>query len=428
MGVSLAVSLLLFPVLVELLPRGGARRDISWLVSLADGCRELVLHHRWPVLALSVALLAGGVTGALQLTVENSFINYFKSSTQVHQELAYIDQQFGGTTPLDLVYTLQERAENPDVVLAAGAVTQMQRIQQQLDEYEATGRILSPVNLTNLARQVNNDEPLTEYELTLLYWLMDEELRSDLIGSFYDESTEQVRFNVWIQDLTRGLDREQFLVNLREDLSTMGVEEEEYQLSNLFVLYQDIMQRLFDSQLQTLLIVYAAMAVVFLLIFLSPVLALVALVPNMLSTAMIFGIMGWARIPLDVMTITIAAIVMGIAVDDTIHYIHRYREERSEHSAAEAIRRTHGSVGMAVIYTTLIIAAGFSLLGFSDFVPSAIFGLLTAMAMLVALFADLCLLPVLLFIVDSRDKPLEQWTGSRLQCAGFQPQGCCQNE
>lgn len=396
MGVSLAVSLLLFPVLVELLPRGGARRDIPWLLGLAAGSRQLVLHHRWPVLLLSAALLVAGLAGATRLTVENSFINYFKPSTQVYRELAYIDQEFGGTTPLDLVYTLQERSENPDVELAAGAVTRMQQIQQQLNDYQATGRILSPVNLTDLARQVNNDEPLTEYELTVLYWMMEEELRNDLIGSFYDEDTEQVRFNIWIQDLTEGLDREQFLMDLRDDLAALDLDEESYTLSNLFVLYQDIMQRLFDSQLETLLIVYAAMAVVFLLIFGSPVLAVVALVPNMLSTAMIFGIMGWAGIPLDVMTITIAAIVMGIAVDDTIHYIHRYREERSAHSAADAVRRTHGSVGMAIIYTTLIIAAGFSLLGFSDFVPSAVFGLLTASAMLVALFADLCLLPVLL--------------------------------
>ena len=132
------------------------------------------------------------------------------------------------------------------------------------------------------------------------------------------------------------------------------------------------------------------------LIFRSVKIALVAIVPNIISTAAIFGVMGWAGLPLDLMTITIAAIVMGIAVDDTIHYIHRYLEERKSNDVEVAIDNTHRSVGMAVLYTSVLIAAGFSMLAFSDFVPSVIFGLLTALAMIMALLADLCLLPVLL--------------------------------
>lgn len=396
MAFSIAVSLLLFPVLVVLLPRGGTRRDMPILRQLSAGFRHLVLRRPAWVVSLSLALLAAGVSGAFLLDVENSFINYFKPSTQVHQELAYIDREFGGTTPLDIVYSLEENPEDSEIVFRAETVTRLQRMQQWLSEYEATGRILSPVNLTDLARQVNDGQPLTEYELTGLYWMMDDALREDLLGAFFHEETGQVRFNVWIQDLTEGLDRAQLLSDIRADLAEQGVEEDEYTMSNLFVLYQDIMQRLFDSQLRTLLLVYAALAVMFLLIFRSVATALVALAPNMLSTAVIFGVMGWAGIPLDLMTITIAAVVMGIAVDDTIHYTHRYREELPARGAEQAIARSHASVGMAVIYTTLIIAAGFSLLAFSDFVPSMIFGLLTALAMLVALLADLSLLPLLL--------------------------------
>ena len=225
---------------------------------------------------------------------------------------------------------------------------------------------------------------------------MEEEFREDLVGSFFNEELQEVRFNVWIQDLTPGLNRAEFLEQVRTDLADIGVSEDSYQLTNLFMLYQQIMQKLFDSQIKTLGLVYIAITLMFMLIFRSVKIALVAIVPNIISTAAIFGVMGWAGLPLDLMTITIAAIVMGIAVDDTIHYIHRYLEERESNDAEAAIDNTHRSVGMAVLYTSVLIAAGFSMLAFSDFVPSVIFGLLTALAMIMALLADLCLLPVLL--------------------------------
>ncbi len=397
MGLSIVVSLILFPVLVELLPREKVRKDLSPLVALVRGFRALVLKYQATVIVLCLVILGVGVSGATRLSVENSFINYFKPSTQIYQELAYIDQSFGGTTPLDMIYTLPEQPGDPDIVMSADSVLSMQRIQNRLARYDATGRILSPVNMTDLARDVNNDRPLTEYELTALYWMMDESFRDDLIGSFFDEDNNEVRFNIWVEDLTEGLNRAELLQSIKTDMSELGIAENDYQLTNLFMLYQDIMQQLADSQVTTLAIVYIALTLTFMLIFKSLTVALVAIAPNLLSTAAIFGVMGWVGLPLDLMTITIAAIVMGIAVDDTIHYVHRYLAElKSGNDADEAVTRSHATVGMAMLYTSLLIGAGFSMLAFSDFVPSVVFGLLTALAMLLALLADLCLLPLLL--------------------------------
>lgn len=393
---SIIVSLVLFPVLVEILPRAKNRKDLALLTWLVEGFRRLVAGHGVIIVVVSLAVLAAGVTGAMRLSVENSFINYFKQSTQVYQELAYIDQEFGGTTQLDIIYTLPHQSEDPDIVMSAQSVLMMQRIQNRMDRYAATGRILSPVNMTDLAREVNNDRPLTEYELTALYWMMDESFRDDLVGSFFDEDSNEVRFNIWVEDLTEGFNRSEFLDSVRNDMSELGIEESEYQLTNLFMLYQDIMDQLADSQVTTLAIVYVALTLTFMVIFQSVKVALVAITPNILSTAAIFGVMGWAGLPLDLMTITIAAIVMGIAVDDTIHYVHRYLAELKKGTAQQAIATTHHTVGMAALYTSLLIGAGFSMLAFSDFVPSVIFGLLTALAMMLALLAALCLLPLLL--------------------------------
>lgn len=194
----------------------------------------------------------------------------------------------------------------------------------------------------------------------------------------------------------RGLDRAQLLADIRAAMDRLQVPPEHYTLTNLFVLYQDLLQRLFRSQILTLGIVYAVLALAFVAIFRSVRIALIALAPNVLATLAVLGFMGWFRIPLDFMTITIASIAMGIAVDDTIHYIHRYLEELRDGASERAVQRSHGTVGHAVLYTSLIIVLGFSLLAFSDFVPSVLFGLLTALAMTLALVFALTVLPALL--------------------------------
>lgn len=395
MGFSIVFSLVLFPVLLALLPLHTQHKDLKLAGLIATVCANLSLNRRSMMLVLSIAFVGICIAGIFRLNVENSFINYFRQSTQVYQELAYIDQDFGGTTPLDLVYTSDSKSDNPDIVITAQTVQTLQLIQHKLGQHEAVGRMLSAVNLTDLARQLNG-APLTEYELTAAYWLMDTSFRDDLLGSFYDPETGQSRISIWIKDLTPGLNRAQLLADIRTDMQDAGIEETSYTLTNMLVLYQDILKRLFKSQILTLGLVYIALMLVFLVIFRSLRLAVIAIVPNILPTMAVLGVMGWLGIPLDLMTITIAAIAMGIAVDDTIHYIHRFREEREIHNYPDAISNTHASVGIAIFYTTLLIVAGFSMLAFSDFVPSILFGLLTSLAMILALLSDLCLLPVLL--------------------------------
>jgi hypothetical protein len=280
--------------------------------------------------------------------------------------------------------------------MTADTVQLLQRIQHTLKQHEAVGKTLSVVNFTELAKAVNQGKPLTEYELTAIYWTMEDALREELLGAFFAPEQAQVRISVRIKDSTEGLNRAALLADIRRDMQALDIPENRYSLTNLFILYQDILQRLFRSQILTLGIVFAVLTLTFLAVFRSVKVALIGIAPNILSTLAVLGVMGWLGIPLDLMTITIAAIAMGIAVDDTIHYIHRYLEELEDSSADRAVERSHASVGHAILYTSLIIMLGFSLLAFSDFVPSVLFGLLTGLAMLMALAFALCLLPMLL--------------------------------
>jgi uncharacterized protein len=163
------------------------------------------------------------------------------------------------------------------------------------------------------------------------------------------------------------------------------------------VLFNDTLRHLFDSQTSTIGYVVAAMLLMFWVLLRSLLLAVLGVAPILLAAATVLAVMGFGGIPLDLMTITIAAISIGIGVDNAIHYLHRYLVEyRAGRTAREAVRRAHATIGSAIYFTGLTIIVGFSLLAFSNFVPTIYFGLLTALAMALAMFANLTLLPCLL--------------------------------
>lgn len=389
---SIVVSLVLFPSILALgntvLPHRRHAFSAFALKEILAGCRRFPNY----IIAISAVLVVISIVGILRLNVENSFIGYFKESTQVRQELTFIDQELGGTTPLDIIFDSGGVNDNPDLIITAEEVQMLQRIQTSMEQSVAVGKTMSVFNFTELAQTINDGVPLTEYELNSLYLLLDKEVRESLFESYLDEETGALRVSVRIKDATEGLDRREFLEAVRSTMAEIGVDDSSYTLTNLFVLYQDILQRLYTSQITTLGLVYVALALVLLLIFRSFKVSLIALIPNVMTTLFILGVMGLLNIPLDLMTITIAAIAMGIAVDDTIHFVHQYLENDSE----DVLKNTFNTVGYAILYTSIIITVGFSVLGFSDFIPSMLFGLLTALAMVIAFVTDITLLPVLL--------------------------------
>lgn len=394
--VSLLVSLTIFPSFLALFERQepAARRPVIGAILDRTHCVQ-----RYPsgLILTSAALVLMSIAGLLRLSVENSFLDYFRATTDVHRELSFIDRELGGSTPLDIVIDLPENPPDPELVMSAGTVQTLQKLDYLLEKRAAVGHVMSVFNFTELAKIMNDNKPLTEYELTAIYRTLDADLRDDLLGGFFNVDKQQARMAVRIKDSTDELDRQALLQGIRSDLEESGVNSDSYTLTNLFVLYQDILDRLFRSQVTTVGFVLVALTLTFWILFGSLRIALVAIVPNIFVTVLTFGVMGWLSIPLDLMTITIAAIAMGIAVDDTIHYIHRYRREsRQAGHADDAIRRTQYSVGVAIVFTSLIIAIGFLCFVLSDFVPSILFGSLTAFAMIVAMLADLCLLPTLL--------------------------------
>ncbi|MGQ8364443.1 efflux RND transporter permease subunit [Glaciecola sp. 1036] len=392
--VTLLVALLLFPAILSFLPATKEAHEYTWVKSLLNKVKSWVINHPAKTAIIPLAILIGLSVGISRLTVENSFINYFHQDTKIYQELSFIDRQFGGSTALDVVINLPN-AQEGDLFLRAETINQLHLSHATIDAFEASGNVTSLINFTLLAKQVNQNMPLTEYELDVIYEVVDKEVIDQLLGAYVDTDSKTLRISTRIKDSLPDLNRQQLLDNIKADLAASGLEPEQYKLTNLFILYQDILSRLFDSQITTLGIVYIALGIVLLIIFRSLKLALIALVPNIITTTAILGLIGWLGIPLDLMTITIAAIAMGIAVDDTIHFMDAFITGQNQDKLS-GLKSAFSHTGLAITYTTTLIALGFGMFMFSDFMPSVYFGLLTASAMLFALFCDLTVLPTLL--------------------------------
>ena len=249
-----------------------------------------------------------------------------------------------------------------------------------------------------------NGGPLEYVQLMLLAKFIPADLHQQLVKPYLSDDGNQVRISVRVIDSDKNLNRNALLAKIRHDLQNdFGLQPEQVHLTGAMVLYNNMLQSLFDSQIKTLGYVFAAILIMLLILFRSLPVALISMVPSLVSAALVLGLMGWIGLPLDLMTITITAITIGIAVDDTIHYIHRFHEELpNDNDYVATMKRCHGSIGKAMYYTSLTIIAGFSILALSSFNPTVYFGLLTGLAMLVALLSNLTLLPALLITLKPK--------------------------
>ncbi|MBT6274525.1 MAG: MMPL family transporter [Chromatiales bacterium] len=429
LGVTFLTSFLLFPTLLvligELADDGQADAPVRTTAALAG----FTQRHGGVVLVVSVVAAVLSGIGISRLEVENSFINYFRESTEIYQGMKLIDEQLGGTTPLEILVDVSEEDDEEcadtsnmseedkeyceDVALMKeeGSPTdywftpyKMDRIKAVHDYLESlpdVGKVLSLASILRVGESINDNKEFTPFELAILYKRIPTDIRMSMIEPYIAVDDNEARIALRILDSQPDLRRKALLEQIRSELETkVGIPAGEAKVSGILVLYNNMLQSLFQSQIQTVGAVMLGIAVMFLILFRSVSLSLIGIIPNALAAGMVLGIMGLANIPLDMMTITIAAITIGIAVDNSIHYIYRFREEYALSGDYSATMNTcHANIGRAVLYTSTTIIFGFSILVFSNFIPTILFGLLTAFAMFVALIAVLTLLPKLIVII-----------------------------
>jgi predicted RND superfamily exporter protein len=441
-GMAFVLSFLLFPAVLALLkPSTPVFRRVDVTANITRRFVQLIERRGKGTLITYGVVVILSVLGIFKLTVENSFIDYFKKTSEIYQGMLLIDQQVGGTTPLDVILNptkeflafdpkavpedeqeedeeiYKEDEEEGEAGISGTSfwfnvfeLETVSKVHDYLEGLPQTGKVLSLDTTMALLTQLNEDKPMDNWTLAVMYKLMPEEVKRLVFDPYMTSDGNQMRFAVRIIDSDPELKRDALIKQIRSDLvEKLRLQPEQVEISGMLVLYNNVLQSLFRSQVLTLSVVFVAIMLMFGLLFRSVRLAAIGIVPTLVAAALILGMMGWLGIPLDIMTITIAAITIGIGVDDTIHYVHRIREEFAlDGDYWAAVRRSHSSVGRAIYYTSVTITLGFSILALSNFIPSIYFGLLTGLAMVVALIANLTLLPLLIVVF----KPLVRRKGT----------------
>jgi predicted RND superfamily exporter protein len=324
--------------------------------------------------------------------------------------MTLIDDQLGGTTPMDVIidapksdFADDEFADDGDITSSSYwfnsyGLQEVAEIHKYIESLPETGKVLSIHTAMQLLEELNDGEPYTDFKLAVVYKRLPPDVKAALIDPYLSENGNQLRFSIRIYESDKSLQRQALLDKIHKHLTTeLDLKPEQLNLSGMAVLYNNLLQSRFQSQILTIGAVFFAILIMFIILFRAVKLSIATIIPNMVAAGLILGLMGWIGIPLDIMTITIAAISIGIGVDDSIHYVHRFREEYAvDKDYWAAIKRSHTSIGHALYYTTVTVVLGFSILVLSNFIPTIYFGVLSGLAMTTALLANLMLLPVLI--------------------------------
>lgn len=464
-ALALVLSFVIVPCMILVWPAGKPHRHTGSDAPMTALFARVVDGHGAAILGVTTLLVVLTLLGISRLEVENRFIDYFDKSTEIYQGMELLDSQLGGTIPLDIILAplnmdeplpgLETGTAGPNVPVAeddpfaedgdnfgampaaaAGdewdewgddfgsdgddfasgeesfqpsywfslqGMRELDAVHNYVDSLPEAGKVLSLSTVFAVVKNLLGDD-IGSVELAIVQKSLPADVSAMMVDPYFSREREQARVSVRVKETSKDLRRDEFLRQLRSDLTDkLGIAEERIEFTGMLVLYNNVLQSLFQSQILTLGAVFLAIFVMFLALFRSVSLSLITLAPNLLAAGMVLGIMGLLGIPLDIMTITIAAIVVGIGVDDCIHYVHRFMLEfEVDRNYRAAMYRCHNSIGRAMYYTTVTVVVGFSMLTLSSFTPSIYFGLLTVMAMVAAVLGALLLLPLLIVLV----KPL----------------------
>ena len=412
-SITFLVSFLFFGSVVGSMQKNEKDAHIDYSIGFTTWINKLVLKLRNLIPVLSIILFILALVGINKLTVENKFIDYFKPSTEIYKGLSLIDQKLGGTAPLDIVIS---SPENPNLNFDddegfddfgvetdeygywynADKLSELEKIHDYLENRPEIGKVLSVSSAIKLA-EIAKGSKLDDLELALLRKVLPQDINDQLLSSFISDDDEEVRLSARVIESLDGLSRNNLIKEVKSDLiGKFNLNEDDFYLSGISVIYNNLLQSLFQSLIGSLSIVFVSIFLMFIFLFRSLKIAITSLIPNILSAASVLGIIGWSGIPIDIMTVTVAAIGIGIGVDNTIHYVHRFLKEfEKENNYDLAIKNSHATIGRAMFYTSLTIVLGFMILISSNFNPSVFFGIFTSFAMIMAILSALILLPVL---------------------------------
>ena len=417
--VSFIITFTLLPTLLSFMSNNKIKIKEGDNSKITSFLGRVSIGNKISIFLITGIIIILSVVGISRLEVENSFINYFNKNTEIYKGMKLIDEKLGGTTPLEVILKFPDKAEiktseddefedwgseedndNEKYWFTKDKVDRIQAVHNYLDSLSAVGKVLSFSSIIEVAEQLNNNKPMGTLEMGVLYSKLPESIKKDIVDPYISIKDNEARISLRIIDSQDDLRRNDLINQINYDLENkLKLKKEEFKLAGVLILFNNLLQSLFKSQILTLGLVMIGIFAMFMILFRNIKLSLIGVVPNFIAAFFILGIIGLLGIPLDMMTITIAAITIGIAVDNSIHYIYRFKEEfQKNKDYNQTLKICHSTVGVAILNTSITIVFGFSILIFSKFIPTIYFGVFTGIAMLLAMISVLTLLPSLILI------------------------------
>ena len=420
---SFIITFTLLPTLLNFAPTKNIYIKKEQESKITTFLGSVSLNNKNTIFGITGMVIILSIFGISKLEVENSFINYFDKDTEIYKGMKLIDEELGGTTPLEIILKFpvkeeggkktsteddefedwgdEEDGNDEKYWFTKDKIAKIALVHNYLDSLPQVGKVLSFSSIIDVATQLNNNKPLGTLEMGVLYSKIPESIKTEIIDPYLSIKDNEARISLRIIDSQENLRRNDLINKINFDLKNeIGLDESEFKLAGVLILFNNLLQSLFKSQILTLGLVMIGIFSMFIILFRNIKLSLIGVVPNFIAAFFILGIIGLLGIPLDMMTITIAAITIGIAVDNSIHYIYRFKEEFNKiKDYNKTLKKCHSTVGVAILNTSITIVFGFSILVLSKFIPTIYFGIFTGLAMLLAMISVLTLLPSLILIV-----------------------------
>ncbi len=415
--VSLSVTFTLLPSILNVLGKKNTNFESEKKSKITSFLSKVAQKNTKTIFASAILAIIVSIVGITKLEVENSFINYFDKKTEIYKGMKLIDKKLGGTTPLDVIVKFSKKTEENETDddfeswddeekdeskywFTRNKIDRITEVHDYLESLEAVGKVISFASMVRVAEDLNNGKKLQGLEMGVLYTKIPDTIKKEIVDPYISIKDNEARISLRVLDSKEDLRRNELIKKINYDLENeLGLEREEFKLAGVLILFNNLLQSLFKSQILTLGVVMAGITLMFLILFRNVTLSLIGVVPNFMAAFLILGIIGLLRIPLDMMTITIAAITIGIAVDNSIHYIYRFKEEfKKTNDYNQTLEKCHNTVGVAILNTSITIVFGFSILVLSNFIPTIYFGVFTGIAMMLAMISVLTLLPKLILI------------------------------
>jgi len=416
--VSLSITFTLLPAILNIISGKNINYKVERKSIITSFLSKVAQKNTKTIFATALVVIVVSIFGITKLEVENSFINYFDKKTEIYKGMKLIDDELGGTTPLDIIVKFpdKEKSEKDDddfdswddedkddakYWFTRNKIDRIIQVHDYLDSLQAIGKVISFASMVRVAEDLNDGKKLQGLEMGVLYTKLPDSIKKEIIDPYISIKNNEARISLRVLDSKEDLRRNDLIKKINYDLENkIGLSREEFKLAGVLILFNNLLQSLFKSQILTLGIVMAGITLMFLVLFRNITLSLIGVVPNFMAAFLILGIIGLLGIPLDMMTITIAAITIGIAVDNSIHYIYRFKEEfKKINNYNQTLEKCHNTVGVAILNTSITIIFGFSILVLSNFIPTIYFGVFTGVAMLLAMISVLTLLPKLILVI-----------------------------